>query len=829
MLFRAKLSCSALGAGLVAALSPTALALQAPAPKGVAPGEPFGSLASTCFVANEGQWDAPARFRIGHGPVNGWVLDDGFVIDLRGERACALGFRFEGARAVTPRGTERADERRNFLGSGAHPDVACWHALRYDELLEGVDLALRPGLGLFEYDLELRPGAALERIAVAVEGADALAIAPDGALEVRCAAGVLRQSPPVAWTVGEDGAKRPVACSYRLLDAQRFGFVAPERAAGDVLVVDPGLEWGSFVGNYDYDLCYDVVRAANGDAIVVGTSSSPSFPATRGSYDAMLGGASDAFVARVAEDGRHLRFATFLGGSGSEVAYGVGLAPGGEIVVAGETGSPDFPVTAGAYDTSHNGAVDAFVAVLAPDGTSVVTATYLGALGDDRARDLWVDATGRATVTGVTNSGGFPTTLFAFDTSYNGGTGGGGDAFVARFAPNLTGLQYSTFLGGTANEVALGLAVDASDRATVVGVTGSGDFPVTSGAFDPSPNGSGFFQDAFVTRLAANGQSLVYSSFLGGTGNDAARGVALRPDGAAAVVGGTESTNFPTSANAYDATANGGEDAFVTLVAPDGGSLLLSSYVGGADLDRANAVAFDPNGVLIAAGNTRSAGFPVTPWAWDRSIADPPGSFTGDAFVLRMLSDGSLLYASFLGGRQEDEALALAPLPDGRVLVCGHTSSFDFPTPNGFDSGYDGSGVPDGFVVRLEFSRFPFAYGSPAPSSEGYVADVGASFASYAAGQHQVYIDLGVALSNGWLFHGSGPASIPFMGTTLCVAPPFVRHTPVHLDYFGAKTVNVPITAAMVGTTRWWQFWYLDPASPNGIAMSPGIEVTYYP
>ncbi len=215
----------------------------------------------------------------------------------------------------------------------------------------------------------------------------------------------------------------------------------------------------------------------------------------------------------------------------------------------------------------------------------LVWSTFLGGMGNDRAKALALDAQGAATVAGVTRATDFPTTPGAFDPSYNGGSSFsfGGDAFVTQLSPTGASLVYSTFLGGTGDDSANALALDMQGATTVTGGTNSTNFPTTPGAFDTSFNGG--FNDAFVLRLSPTGSSLVYSTFLGGTINDVVYALALDAQGAATVAGETESADFPTTPGAFDTSHNGVYDAFVTWLSPTGASLVCSTFLGGTDWD----------------------------------------------------------------------------------------------------------------------------------------------------------------------------------------------------------------------------------------------------
>lgn len=827
----------AVHAGRIAALALASFGVAAEEAKGQELSDGSGRFraATAAFVENAGQWAGPARFHARAGGQELWIGDDGFVVvgverSAEARRGCAVAFTLEGAQSAVARGESPIAGASTFIAAdGSAQRAERFERVRLRDVRPGVDLVLQRRDESFAYDLELAPGVELAEVVVRVDGALGLALEPDGRLRVDTAIGALHQSPPVSWALARDGAARPVASRFELRGAQHYAFVAEERAHDERLVVDPGVLWGSYLGGSDQDVVRAVAIAPNGEIVLAGVTASFEFPATRGAYDLSLAGANDAVVARVSADGSELLAATYLGGSASEDVTALALGPVGEIGIAGETRSADFPVTPGAHDTSHNGGADVFVAILSADAASLLRASFLGHVGDERAQGLTLGAGLQATICGGTNSTSFPTTFGAYDTSYNGGVFGGGDAFVARFGPNLSSLAFASFLGGAHNETALDLAVGPGGEMTVAGVTGSVNFPTTAGAFDPTSNGGGTTSDGFVTRFNAAGSALAWSTFLGGSLDDELRALALFADGSVALAGMTSSTNLPISAGAGQTSAGGGGDAFVASLSPNGASLAHATYLGGDDLDRAYDVKAEPGGTLVACGATRSGNFPSSPWAYDSAFNGVVGNFESDAFVARVAADGAHEYVSYLGGSHDDEALGMWLAADGTLLVCGHTNSASLPTPGGFDPIYDNSLVPDGFVLRFELLRHPFAYGSAKLNSMGWMPTIGGDFASHAIGSHAIYMDLGVPQKPGWLFRGDGAAQLPFHGGHLWVAPPFTRIAPIQTDVFGGAAVSIPISAAMVGTTRWYQFWQVDPGDAHGIGLTAGFEVLYYP
>ena len=375
----------------------------------------------------------------------------------------------------------------------------------------------------------------------------------------------------------------------------------------------------------------------------------------------------------------------------------------------------------------------------------LVWSTFLGGTSDESATAIALDAQGAATVAGYTLSGGFPTTPGAFDTSF----GGGLDAFVTRLSPTGSALVYSTFLGGaTSSDHAADVALDAQGAATVTGMTHSSDFPTTPGAFDTSFGG---FTEAFVTRLSPTGSTLLYSTFLGGADRDDAMALAVDAQGAATVTGYTYSSDFPTTPGAFETSYSSGDhgEAFVTRLSPTASTLVYSTFLGGANLDSASALAVDAAGVATVAGQTDSPDFPTTPGAFDTSF----GGGT-DAFVTRLSPNGStLVYSTFLGGTLSEAAFALALDALGAATVAGTTSSTDFPTtPGAFDTSF--GGAIDAFVSQLSPTGSTLVYST-------YVGGVADDDASALALDAQ-----GAATVTGWTRSPDFPTTPGAFGTS---------------------------------------------------------------
>jgi len=353
-------------------------------------------------------------------------------------------------------------------------------------------------------------------------------------------------------------------------------------------------------------------------------------------------------------------------------------------------------------------------------------ATLLGGNGTDFGLHVAVDASNNAYVTGSTSSVNFPTTPGAFDQTF----GGDRDAFVTKFNETGTALVYSTFIGGGEFDEATNIAVDASGQAYITGTTGSADFPTTPNAFQTSIPG---IRSGFVTKLNADGSALVYSTYLGGSGDQTGNGIAVDGLGQAYVVGITTSDDFPVTPGALQ-TANAGlTDGFVTQLNPAGSGLVYSTYIGGSDNDFATGVVITASGSAVFSGTTFSPNFPTTPGAFQTALRG-----SSDAFVARLNPAGTdLEFATLLGGDSFEAGESVAIDTQENVYVTGSTSSANFPTtPGAFQ--VDFGGDQDAFVTKFNPAGTALVYSTylgGTDSDEGIDIVVDAGGNAYVAGE----------------------------------------------------------------------------------------------
>jgi hypothetical protein len=324
------------------------------------------------------------------------------------------------------------------------------------------------------------------------------------------------------------------------------------------------------------------------------------------------------------------------------------------------------------------------VTKLSPTGNTLVYSTYLGGSGEDQATGIALDSARNAYVVGLTDSTTFPT-----KNPLQAANAGGEDAFVTKLSPTGSALVYSTYLGGSLADVGQGIAVDSSGNAYVTGGTLSTNFPTKNPLQAANAGG----EDAFVTKLNPTGSALVYSTYLGGSLDDSGRGIALDSAKNAYVAGGTFSTNFPTK-NPLQAANAGGEDAFVTKLNPTGNALIYSTYLGGSGDEECLGIALDSVRNAYVTGNTLSPNFPT------KNPVQAANGGLEDAFVTKLSPTGSaLVYSTYLGGSLDDVGQGIAVDSSGNAYVTGSTDSTNFPTKNPFQAAH--AGLADAFVTKI--------------------------------------------------------------------------------------------------------------------------------
>jgi len=582
-------------------------------------------------------------------------------------------------------------------------NVPTYAKVKYQSVYPGIDLVFYGNQRQLEHDFVVAPARDASTIALRLEGSRNVFLDAEGDLVIAVDAGEVRLQRPLIYQDGS-GGRREIPGGYVLKGAREVAFKVGAYDHNRPLVIDPVLAYSTYLGGSSSDYGVSIAVDSLRNAYVTGATQSPNFPTTLGAFQTSLAGHDNAFVTKLNPSGTGVVYSTYLGGSSNDSGSAIAVDSSGNAHVTGGTGSTDFPTTVGAFQTSLAGTYNAFVTTLYPSGSALVYSTYLGGSSNDSGSGIAVDFSGNAYVTGGTGSTDFPTTVGAFQTSlagynnafvtklnpsgtgvvystYLGGSGGDGgvgiavdtmsnayvagyassstfpttpgafqtslagseSAFVAKLNPTGTGLVYSTYLGSMGTNISndffsFGIAIDSSRNAYVTGTTFSGNFPTTAGAFQTSLAG---YNNAFVTKLNPSGTGVVYSTYLGGSSSD--YGVSIAVDGLrnAYVAGDTDSSNFPTTAGAFQTSPPVGAafttSAFVSKLNPTGSALIYSTYLdGGCNScfiagNGASGIAVDSSGHAYVTGSTNSSNFPTTAGAFQTSLAG-----TYNAFVAKL-------------------------------------------------------------------------------------------------------------------------------------------------------------------------------------------------
>lgn len=660
------------------------------------------------FTSNDGQWDEQVHFRATVNDATMWFVDDGFyyqiVRDVSGEvepsnrfdkkdsqleylmvRAALIGAN-ESAEVV---GERPLDHTANyFLGSDPsrwRTNVTSYEAIVYQDIYPGIDLKYYNNGSGMEYDFILSAGADPSRIRVSYEGAESIAINDQGELEIATAWGKITQSCPVIYQ--QDGTGRyGLEGRYELLSDNVIGFALADGHDPDLaLVIDPVILMSSYLGGTYTQTAYDNAIDSDGNVVIAGQTRSVDFPVV----DPLQGtcaGQIDVFITKIDPAAGEIIYSTYFGGAGDEEAPRMTLDAQDNIYAVFRTNSTDAP-TVHPFQASLDGDRDAFVMKLNAAGDELLVGTYLGGRFVEYPWSIAVDNSEMIYVCGETDSDDFP-----LENAYADELAGGvADGFVTKLNASGDALVYSTYLGGSggvgqsfADDVLYGIIVNDAGEAYVAGATYSPDYPSVNALYPCKIEKEGPV-DAVITKFSAAGNTLLFSTFFGGTEDECIRGMTFDAEGNLVLVGFTESDDFPTL-NAYQTERCPGADlgaaaVFVSSITGDGDALLFSTYFGGCDEDFGEAVAIGPDGSIFITGNTLSEDFPIVDPIYG-TLSTPT-----DAFIAKLTPDASdVEYSTYFGGNDSEEAKAIAVDENGWAHITGITRSSDLPLVDPFQS-----------------------------------------------------------------------------------------------------------------------------------------------
>jgi hypothetical protein len=607
------------------------------------------------FVPNQGQDDPVVQFEV-NGAGNKLTFAPQAITLQVQEQTVQLNF-VDSNPAPTITADNKLPGIVNYF-QGNQPDswltnIPTYAAIHYQELYPDINLRYEGNDGLLESTFTVAPGADPALIRWQYSGATTLTVdEATGDLHITLPdqSKIVEQA-PIAWQ-DIDGQRISVTSAFSLAADNSVGFTLGSYDATLPLIIDPTIVYETTLNVGDFGQGLDVAVDAAGNAYVLGR---------------LINLGNDTVIVKLAPNGSVL-YTTYLSAHGIDAGWGIALDGSGDVYVAGYTDSQDFPILNAIKSTKEHR--EGFITKLAAADGSLLFSTYFGGSRADEIHDIALNSAGEIYVVGYTESTDFPT-----ENPIQGGLNLNQcfceDTFVTKLSPDALTVLFSTYLGGSFEDYGQSIALDADDNIYITGRTQSDDFP-TQAAIQPNRAGTNQDEDLFVSKISADGSSLVYSTYLGGTEDESTRRIAVDSAGNAFVAGTTLSDDFPTTAGAYRETYIGGHgaclsgfslpvdcsDIFVTKFVPDGSSLAYSTYVGGGKHDFANGVAINNSGEAYVVGYTNST--------------DIPGADQNGILLAKLNANGSnLLYAVGMSSPYYNSGHGIAVDNAGDVYITG--------------------------------------------------------------------------------------------------------------------------------------------------------------
>ncbi len=638
------------------------------------------------FIENQGQTHSDVKFYTNTFAGTVFVTNDDLLYSLNSKEGQTYIFKekFLNSPALRPVGLEKNDATVNyFVGQkdSWRSGVSTYNSVSLGELWPMVDVELKAHGKNLEKIFKVKPGGKVSDIRVAFDGITGLAV--DANRQLLVGIDTISMTKPIAFQYIDD-KRIDVDVSY-VIEENSYGFKVEKYDPNNVLIIDPLLD-STFVGGSLDDVGQAITIDDFGHVYITGYTFSSNYP-TAGTFDSSHNGGADVFVSKLDSDLDTLIASTFIGGSDDEFPADIDIDSLGNVYVTGYTFSSDYP-TAGTYDSSHNGGADVFVSKLDSSLTMLSDSTFIGGSLDDIADAIWINDLDKVYVTGSTASSDYPT-VGAYDSTFNGSV----DVFISKLDSDLDTLIASTFIGGSDVEHASSIAIDALSNVYITGYTFSSDYPTagtydsshnggadvfvsyvngtlstliestfvggisddfandividdivgsvyitgetsssdfpTAGTFDSSHNGGG---DVFVANLDSGLDTLIASTFVGGTDFEAGNAIDLDSLGNVYVAGSTESSDYPTVTHAFDSSFNGGsgedpQDAFISKLDSSLNLLTQSTFVGGSDQEAITSLIVTDSDTIYVTGHTGSSDFPTA------GTFDSSHNGGGDSFV----------------------------------------------------------------------------------------------------------------------------------------------------------------------------------------------------
>jgi len=610
-------------------------------------------------------------------------------------------------------------------------NITTYDVVSLGEVYDDIRLKLKAYGNNVEKLFYVGPNAKPETINIHLEGAGNLRINDSGELEVGTERGLVKFTAPVAYQE-IDGQRLRVEVAYNISSDSEYSFLVGDYDRSRELVIDPMLA-STFLGGTEYDDAGSIAIDSRGNVYIVGVTTSSDFPSTVDGNNSPQTG--DVFISKLTSDLTTLISATYFGGNNYDFALSIAIDKDDNVFIAGESSSPDFPATNGAYKKTcgtdeecnpyaESGGIyrhgDIFISKLSNDLSMLLASTFIGGSNGEHCESIAIDATGNIYITGMTFSADYPVTENAYDlTCGTDGNCNPGDEighiyyvpsiFISKLDSDLTTLIASTFFAGSKTDIVYSLALDSGGNVYISGETNSIDFPTTPRAYSETYNGG--IRDAFISVFSSDLTTLLFSTYIGGSdpmGSEEAMSIALDSNGAIYVTGVTSSYDFPTTTDAFNTSYDGTfTSAFISKLSGDLTTMHASTFLNWNNNDAAYLIGLDSNGSVYVAGRTHSTDFPgrITPVqkkSWD---SPRPNIFISklDNNLNNLVS--STCFGGFSGPNKYTSAAervaALAIDSKGDLYVTGSTNSPKFPvTKNSYDMSHNGN--IDLFVTKFD-------------------------------------------------------------------------------------------------------------------------------
>jgi hypothetical protein len=619
-----------------------------------------------------------------------------------GQKSAVVRFDFVNCNDVVPYGEEELPHKSNFFyGNNSSKwctNVSNYQSIIYKNIYDNIDLKYYFNEHGLKYDFIVHPNGDPTNIIINVEGSEDIELNSEGHITVKTEIKNIIDKDLFVYQK-EAGRVFEIPAEFKMIDSNCYGFkISDDYDKTMTLIIDP-LIYSTYLGGGSYEYAYDIETDKDGNVYATGWTGSTNFPVLKDSFDDSINGGTDIFVTKLNSNGTALLYSTFIGGSNSDMAYGMELDSNGSAYITGCTYSNDFPNTTGAYDESFNsmsqGYEDVFVLKLSPNGDMLNFSTYIGGSYYDRAHDITLDDQNNIYITGQAYPD-YPTTPGVYKSTQIANL----CAFVSKLNYNGSNLICSTIIGTQfgQGESSKSITLDLENNICIAGRTASTNFPTTKGAYKETFSGGDF--EGFTLKLNANMSSLLYSTFLGKldpwVNVYSNINIHIDKNDSVIVTGNTYVTDYPTTPDTYDSSFNGIIDILIIKLNHNLSTLLYASYFGGKGQDWAyDSVLDDENNVIIV-GMTNSTDFPVLAGVYDSNLN---GDF--DVFVTKLnLTKSELKYSSYLGGKNYETAFGVAHDRNNSLYIAGSTDP-GFPTTSGSYSPEFNGGLTDVFVVKI--------------------------------------------------------------------------------------------------------------------------------